>query len=106
MRTDLVIDQQPCFTKWPEQGGSNDIASTSSANNRSTGQDWIEIEDYQVVPYRPLLPIENESAQSLTILLRRLPNIDSISPSRVAKVYQKYANNSLEKNVKHIDIRI
>ena len=106
MQIDSVTYQQLVIAKWTNEDSLVNAELTSSKITTSDRQDVIEIQEYEVVPSKPLEPIEKDSFQELKFLHTGLPSNVSLIHNRVAEMYQKHVITSLANSGRQIDIFI
>ena len=106
MQINSVTYQQLVIAKWTNEDSLINAELTASTNTTSDRQDVIEIQDYEVVPSKPLETIENDSVQELKFLHTGLPSNVSLIHTRVAEMYQKHAITLPADNRRQIDIFI
>jgi len=106
MKIDSSTYHQLSVTKWPGRNSFKDTNQTPCLDTRSNCHDIIEVQEYEVIDSRPLIPIKKDSAQKLRFLSRGLTYKERMIRKRVATIYQNYANISFANNKGRIDIRI
>jgi hypothetical protein len=106
MKIDSSTYHQLSVTKWADRNSFKDTNQISFLDNSSNCRDIIEVQEYEVIDSRPLIPIEKDSAQELRFLSRALTYKEIMIRKRVATIYQNYANISFANNKSRIDIRI
>lgn len=106
MRLNSIHISQPTFAKWPQPNGPRTHDSLPATSNNTARDVTVEIEDYQVVPYKPTVTVEKKISQQQQPLYQALPEMNRPSPSGVAHLYAKYARVVSEENGNRIDIRI
>ncbi|MEA1948979.1 MAG: hypothetical protein U9N83_16960 [Thermodesulfobacteriota bacterium] len=106
MKIDSSTYDQLSVTKWVGGKSFKDTNQTFCLDISSNCHDIIEVQEYEVIESRPLIPIEKDSAQELSLLSRGLTFKERMIRKRVATIYQNYANISFANNVSRIDVRI
>jgi hypothetical protein len=106
MQIDSVTYQQLIIAKWTAGDSLINAELTASTKAASDHQDVIEIQEYEVVPSKSLVPIEKDSFRELKFLHTGLSSNVSLIHTHVAEMYQKHAVASPVNNGRQIDIFI
>lgn len=106
MKIDSSTYHQLSVTKWASGKSFKDIKQTSCQDANSNSHDIIEVQEFEVIQSRPLIPLEKDSIQELRLLSRGLTYKEKMIHKRVATIYQNNANISYATNESKIDIRI
>jgi hypothetical protein len=106
MKIDSSIYHQLSVTKWSGRNSFKDANQTYCLDTSTNCHDIIEVQEYEVIDSRPLIPLEKDSAQELRLLSRGLSYKERMIRKRIATIYQNYANISFANNGSRIDIRI
>lgn len=106
MKIDSSTYHQLSVTKYAGGNSFKDTNQTSCLGTSSNSHDIIEVQEYEVIHSRPLIPIEKDSVQELRLLSRGLTYKERIIRNGVATIYQKNANISFTNNESRIDVRI
>ena len=106
MKIDPSTYHQLSITKWKGQKSFKDTNQTICLDINSNCHDIIEVQDYEVVESRPLISINTDSTQELSLPSRGLTHKEKMIRKRVTTIYRYYAYISFTNDRSRINICI